>query len=162
MNWRTPHNYFMANDRILVPTGSASWPVAAESEQQVVMTIFRIHQRKKLKFKTAGLMARIYEGSSLGTLLMELTGAELKLARDLIARASVETANYIDGADSAVLKIVPYPKDSPVCLEFAHGSIRVCVNFSQLGTDEERTCKRSIWLHNRGYRLELPHFDCLA
>lgn len=156
-----PHTWAMPKDRILIPIASASWPTAPDSEESVLLTVYRVNERHAIATIPVGVVARVTAGDPHGRILLELSGAELRQARELLALASVETANYLDSEDVAALQLVPEPRDAHACLEFAVGHLRVGVTITPPPGGVGAPV-RSIALRCRGYQLPLPHFDCLA
>src|SRR5688572_2087642 len=110
-------------DRLLIPESNTHWFVAPESDQVLVMTVYGSFVRQRGRLKKGAQISRITMGGPAGVLLMELTAKELKSARNVLARAAVESANFVNGDDLATIELVPEPRFTTACLEFGQGNI---------------------------------------
>jgi hypothetical protein len=150
----------MPTTRLLVPQTETAWPAAHDSDYQVVSTVYRAYIRQRGKFKPCSPLVRMTWEDASGNVLIELSEVEVRSARLLLARASVETANYLNSDDRAALAVVPEPQFLPACLEFSRGKLTVSVIF--LASDIPSAGRRRIRLSKGHGNVELPNFECLA
>jgi len=149
----------MPTTRLLIPESETAWPVTNDSDYQVVSTVYRVFIRQRGKFKACRSLLRMAWEDAAGNILIELTEAEVRSARLLLARASVETSNYLNSDDRAALAVVPEPQFLPACLEFSRGKLTVSVLFR--ASDIPSAGRQRIRLSKERGSVELPNFECL-